>query len=349
MERNTEQFKMLDLMLRPAFYVQEGLIRHVNPAAQRLLLTVDTPIAPLLASGQEEYTQFTDCMQLQLQIGGQLLDATVIRRDQGEIFLPDSTSSQEQFRVLSLASMQLREPLAGLTTITEQLFADATSMAAAQANRRLHQMLRIMSNMSDAQRFSQPECCRMEYTEIRGFLQEILDKADTLLENIGIRIHAKFPQEEIYVPLDREQMERSLYNLLSNAAKYSAPGSPICVELREKNHRLHLSVTSQAIGGASRNFYDHLLREPGLEDPNHGLGLGLLLVRSTAANHGGAVLIDQPAPNHTRVTMTLQIRHNDSFQVKSPVIYLDYTGERDHGLFELADVLPAELYYNDKA
>ena len=349
MDINKDHLEMLDLMLRPAFCVENGVIRYINTAAAPLLLAKDQPILPLLAAGQQEYAEFTDCMQLQLRIGGHLLDATVIRKDRMDIFLPDTVSAEEQFRVLSLASMQLREPLAGLTAITEQLFAEASPLQAAQANRRLHQMLRIMANMSDVQRFSQPERCRMEYTEICGFLEEILEKAGNLLENIHIRIDSQLPREDIYVPLDREQVERSVYNLLSNATKYSPSESNIRVQLTQKEQRLYLSVTSQnLVGTNARNFYDRFLREPMLEDPIHGLGLGLLLVRSTAANHGGAVLIDQPEANTTRVTMTLQIRHKDTHQLHSPMIPMDYSGERDHALFELADILPAELYCIDK-
>lgn len=349
MDINKERSEMLDLMLRPAFLVEDGIIRHINPAAGHLLLTTGQPIAPLLSSGREEYPEFTGCLQLKLCIGTQLLDTTVIHRDGVDIFLPDSISTEEQFRILSLASMQLREPLAGLNAIVERVLPDADPMYAAQANRRIHQLLRIMSNMSDAQRFSRRESCRMEYTEICGFLEEILEKADMLLENIQIRIHSQLPQTCIYTLLDREHLERAVYNLLSNAAKYSQPGGPIRVHLSQKGQRLHLSVTGQSAHTiSSKDYYDQFLREPSLENPSQGLGLGLVLVRSAAANHGGAVLIDQPDGSSTRVTMTLEIRHRETSQVNSPIIRVDYAGERDHGLFELADVLPAELYRMDK-
>ena len=68
------------------------------------------------------------------------------------------------------------------------------------------------------------------------------------------------------------------------------------------------------------------------------------LVRSAAAAHGGAVLIDQPAGCGTRVTLTLALRKNEPGMLRSPVMRVDYTGERDHALVELSDCLPAELY-----
>ena len=72
----------------------------------------------------------------------------------------------------------------------------------------------------------------------------------------------------------------------------------------------------------------------------------MALVRLAAAVHGGTVLIDHPQKNGTRVTLTLSIRHDRIAKTRSPVLHIDYTGERDHALVELADVLPAKLYEN---
>ena len=74
----------------------------------------------------------------------------------------------------------------------------------------------------------------------------------------------------------------------------------------------------------------------------------MVLVRTAAASHGGAVLIDQPDGGGARVTMTMAIRRNTSGTLRSPVLRVDYTGEQDHALVELADCLPASLYGKEK-
>lgn len=348
MEINKETLEMLDLMLQPAFLVENGVIRHINQAAAHLPLTEGQPFLPLLCSAQEDYADFSDIMQLRLQVDHQIMDASVLRREYGDVFILQLPANAETFRVLSLASMQLREPLAGLIAITERLLPDATPTHEMQASRRIHQILRILSNMSDVQRFGIPEGCRLEYTEICCFLEEILDKADGLLESIHTRIQHRLPNTPIYTLLDREQLERAVYNLLSNAAKFSPSDAPIQVALTQKGQRLHLSVASATEGTAAGDYYDRFLREPALEDPSHGMGLGLVLVRCVAANHGGAVLIDRPDKQHTRVTLTLAINHSQDCNVRSPILRLDYAGERDHALLELSDVLPAEVYRTDK-
>ena len=92
------------------------------------------------------------------------------------------------------------------------------------------------------------------------------------------------------------------------------------------------------------NIYDRYKRQPGLEEGRFGIGLGMVLVRSAATIHGGTVLVDQPAAGGTRVTMTMAIRKNTDGVLRSPVMHVDYSGEWDHMLIELADGLPAPLY-----
>lgn len=345
MELATEKIEMLNLMLRPAFWVKDGIIRHINPAAAFLQLSEGQRVTALISSEQEEYAQFFEgCLHLALCIGERNTGVMVTHLDGGHLFLPDMQSTPSQFQTLSLAAMQLREPLAGLMAITEQAIPEEKSEYAAMANRRIHQLLRIIGNMSDVQRFHDPAACRMEYTEICGFLEELLDKADSLLSHIGIRIASQIPKESIYTLLDREQLERAVYNMLSNAAKYGRAGESVQVQLTHRGSKLYLSVLSSGESRSQSSFYDRFLREPSLEEAGHGIGLGMVLIRSAAVNHGGALLIDRPTEDSTRITMSLAIHHGKGDLVRSPIMRIDYAGEQDHGLLELSDVLPAELY-----
>ena len=93
-------------------------------------------------------------------------------------------------------------------------------------------------------------------------------------------------------------------------------------------------------------MFQRYLRQPGIEDGRFGMGLGMVLIRSAAARHGGTVLIDQPNGTGTRVSMTITISQ-DTASLRSPVLRVDYSGEQDHGLVELADCLPLDAYYQN--
>ncbi len=347
-----ENIAMLDLMQHPAFRVEDGVITHVNPAASRYLIAAGSRIAPLICAGAEEYAAFTDgCLYLTLQIGSERLGASVVHMDGSDLFMLEQQPEQPELRAMALAALELREPLAGVMTVTDRLFPmipqgdPAAQIYAAQVNRRLFQMLRIVSNMSDAILYTQPGGANMEYLEVGSFFEELFAAAAVLVSHTGLTLRFTGIRETVCTLADREKLERAVYNILSNAMKYSPSGGIIDARLVRRDKRLYLSVTDCGSGCQSAGDpYSRFRREPALESSRSGIGLGLVLVRAVAALHGGAVLFDQPKGHGTRVTMTMEICQAKSTQVRSPVLSIDYAGERDHGLLELADVLPAELY-----
>ena len=49
-----------------------------------------------------------------------------------------------------------------------------------------------------------------------------------------------------------------------------------------------------------------------------------------------------------RITLSMQVRQSKDTGVRSPILHIDYAGERDHGLIELSDVLPAAAFDTDQ-
>ena len=91
-------------------------------------------------------------------------------------------------------------------------------------------------------------------------------------------------------------------------------------------------------------IHSRYLRQPGIEDGRYGIGLGMVLIRAAALAHGGTVLMEHPADSGTRITMTLEIRQTSTGYMRSPILMPDYGAERDHGLIEFSQFLPADLY-----
>lgn len=351
MEARNEINTMLQLIPQPAFLVEQGMISQVNSAAVGCLFQVGQDILPLILCGAEEYAEFTGgCLYLTLQLGNQRMGASVAKLDGKDIFTLEQAADTPQLQALALAAMELREPLGGILSLTDQMLPDIAQenplrqQQATQMNHRLHQLLRIVSNMSDAAQYATNPLPLTEHIEICGFVEEFLKKAAALTEVTGIQLEFELPRGTIFILANADKLERAIYNLLSNAFKHAPAGSTVQVKLVHKNRRLYLSVTNQNTGDTlPGNLFNRFLREPSLEDSRNGMGLGMVLVRETAALHGGAVLAEQ-TENLTRITMTLQVRQSKNTQLRSPVIRIDYAGERDHGLLELSDVLPSSAY-----
>jgi signal transduction histidine kinase len=211
-------------------------------------------------------------------------------------------------------------------------------------NQSLMQMLRLVSNMSDISRYS--ASCRMEIRDADAFLLELFEKAQTLTGN---KVHLTFEglKHPIFTLVDPEQLERAVWNILSNCMKFLPESGTIHASLTQRNRFLQLTIEDSGSGIAQQvqsTLFQRYLRQPGIEDPRYGLGLGMSIVRTAAANHGGTVLVSPAKNGGTRITMTIAIRPDDSTTLRSPVFRPDYTGGFDHGLVELSDCLSSGLY-----
>lgn len=353
MEEKMQNIQILDLMDRAAFCAENGVITHVNAAAAHYLFRPGMQVASLLETGADEYASFTaGQLHLTLRKEDTSFGATIVRTHKDDIVLLEEAAGETQLRSLALAAAELRIPLSNAVAVADRMLPIVASQEdaalheyTAQLNRRIMQMQRIISNMSDCGDFDRPNAKAMECVDICNLLDEILSHAAQMLAQAGFTLEYSLPEQRIYTLAYPQKLERAVYNMLSNAAKFSPQGSTIVAQLAVRGTRLAFSVTDP--GACVQNpgdMFTRYLRQPGLEDPRFGLGLGMVLIRATATLHGGAVLVDHPTDNSTRVTMTMAVNRGKGTTVHSPVIRIDYAGERDHCLLELSDILPYSLY-----
>ena len=347
MEETKSTPDLLDLMVQPGFYAENGIILRLNAAAEGLMLSPGTDIRPLVESGLPEYQAFqSGCLYLRLRLGQNSMGASVIKQKGRDVFLLDTRECDSALQALSLAARELRDPLAAIMVSSNALQGDEAQLAL--LNRGLHQMLRIIGNMSDAGRA--PSASRQETMDMDALFREVFEKAAALAEADGVTIRYQGLDKSVLSLADREQLERAVLNLLSNALKFAPDGGAIDAGLTLSGKMLRLSIRDNGPGFAQNllgSVYNRYLRQPCIEEGRNGLGLGMVLVRTAAASHGGAVLIDQPDGGGARVTMTMAIRRNTSGTLRSPVLRVDYTGEQDHALVELSDCLPPSLYQKE--
>lgn len=359
MERKESNSGILDLMIQPAFTVKDGVVDQVNEAAKQYFVESGAAIADLLLTGKAEYAELEEgCLYLTLTVAGLPCGASVRRMEGYDVFTIEQEADQSELQAMALAAQELRIPLSNVMTVADQLFpvADDNEDAASktqvsQINRGLFQMLRIISNMADAYRYSQQTEAQKTVTNITALYEEIFRKSGELLNQAGVQLHFENLKQDVFSLADEEKLERAVHNMISNAVKFSQKGSAIHAQLSRKNNMLLLTIQDSGNGMADEirgNVHTRFRRQPGLEDSRFGIGLGMVMIRSAAAAHGGAVLIDHPEGCGTRITMSLPICQPTDRVVHASMLQIDYAGERDHALIELSEVLPSAAYVAKK-
>lgn len=98
--------------------------------------------------------------------------------------------------------------------------------------------------------------------------------------------------EEILVTGDRSLITRALVNLLDNAVKYGAAGTPITVGMVRDEGCVRADVSNRGEpipADQLGRIFASFTRAPGRERMSDGVGLGLAFVHAVAARHGGTV------------------------------------------------------------
>ena len=347
MEQANQLPGMMDLIIRPAFAVIDGMIQYRNAAAQQCMIPENAPVAELLKDSEDEYREFSGgCLYLTLWIEDQPFGASVTRMDGFDVFILEDEAEEPQLQALALAAKELRAPLSNLMIAADRLQAKGTPEIQL-LEKNLYHMLRLIGNMSDAARYAQQTVPHQQLQDVPAFIAEIFEKAALLAEQAGVTLVFTNHCDTVISLMDSEKLERGIYNMLSNAIKFSECGNRIDASLSRKGNKLFLTVTDYGRGIPSDimgSVFSRHLRQAGMEESRHGIGLGMFMIRSAASAHGGTVLIEKGKESGTKLTITLAIRKDLRGNLSSPLLRPDYAGELDHGLIELADVLPADAF-----
>ena len=359
MDRESDAMGMLDLMVSPSFCVKDNKIVKCNAAAESLLFAPGMEIYPLLATGKEEYAEFTSgCLYLTLSVSNCPWGASVTRHGDWDVFVLEEDADRAELQAMALAARELREPLSTIMATAELMFPMSAlendpelRERASRLNRGLYQMLRILGNMSDAGDFSTPSASELQIQDMNALFAEFFEKIRSLIEPTGMTLRFENLSQPLLSLASRDKLERAVLNIISNAMKFTPADGTIDAVLARCGNQLRLTVRDNGEGisdSVRGSIHTRFRRQSGREDGRYGIGLGMVLIRSAAAIHGGTVLIDHPEGAGTRITMTLKIRQNTGGAFRSAPRLPDYAGELDHGLIELSEVLPHGLYSTEK-
>lgn len=105
----------------------------------------------------------------------------------------------------------------------------------------------------------------------------------------------KFPESPCYFPYDKVRIDQVFDNILSNAIKFSPPGSPIEIEGTLQNTNFQFRIRDRGIGmspGELGRVFDKFYRAGVSTASSSGLGLGMAIVKGIIESHGGEIWLE---------------------------------------------------------
>ncbi len=230
---------------------------------------------------------------------------------------------QMKIQFFTNISHELRTPLTLIISPLEQLLRENA------ANRTLQKTLTLMyqnagkllTMISQLLDFRKSEAGLMkvqaEKTDIGLFVQEILLSFKPLAEQHKISLEYEQGREPLETWIDHDQMEKVMYNLLSNAFKFTPDGGKVAIQLRKTaDSSVEISVSDTGPGILTEDM-ERIFNpfHQGAQQPGRtlfaGTGIGLSLVKSIIDQHGGSIRVqNQNGVGNTGAVFTVTLPGN---------------------------------------
>jgi signal transduction histidine kinase len=153
--------------------------------------------------------------------------------------------------------------------------------------------------------FTRPVELKLEETDLRELLDEVLDAARPSITKAGLELRVDLPSEFPPVYVDRQLIHQGVLNLLLNASEFTNPGGRITLSLRRSGDSAVIAVADSGKGISAEDqkkiFQLFFTTRPG------GTGIGLANTFRFVQLHNGRIEFDSEAGRGTTFRIELPL------------------------------------------
>lgn len=218
------------------------------------------------------------------------------REQQARMEAQRANCAKDQF--LATLSHELRTPLNAILGWTSlmasgQLDADSTRKALGIIERNTRVQAQLIEDLLDISRIVTGKL-RLDIKPVsfRAVVNAAVESVRPVAEQSDVRLEVAL-DEDATVHGDQARVQQVVWNLLTNAIKFTPAGGWIRVTASREGDRIRATVSDSG-AGISPEFlpyvFDRFSQEDGAATREHaGLGIGLSIVRHVVELHGGTV------------------------------------------------------------
>ena len=210
--------------------------------------------------------------------------------------------SDIKLRFFTNISHELRTPLTLIAGPVEQVLKNDKLPADAReqlvvVERNTSRMLRLVNQILDFRKIQNKKMkMQVQRVDVVAFVRKVMDNFEAVAEEHRIDFLFETEKEHLYLWVDADKLEKIVFNLLSNAFKYTPNGKMITIFIREDEEIVSIGVQDQGIGIAENKKKSLFVRFENLVDKNlfnqASTGIGLSLVKELVEMHQATISVD---------------------------------------------------------
>jgi len=213
-----------------------------------------------------------------------------------------SNRAKDEF--LAIVSHELRNPLSAILGWARLLRRDTLSPEKSQKavetiERNALAQSQLIDDLLDVSRIISGKL-RLEVRPVSfgDVVQAAIDSARLAIDAKQLRLRTVLASDALSLMGDPTRLQQVVWNLLSNAARFTPKGGSIQIVLRRVESVLELEVSDTG-DGIPASFLPHIFdrfrqADPSTTRAHGGLGLGLSIARNLVEMHGGTISAHSP-------------------------------------------------------
>jgi PAS domain S-box-containing protein len=263
----------------------------------------------------ERYQRFVNLVAGQIAASIANAQAYAEERRRAEILAELDRAKTDFF---SNVSHEFRTPLTLMLGPAEDALADQDTSAAnrervAVIHRNALRLLKLVNTLLD---FSRIEAGRTDAsfapTDVGALTADLASVFRSAFERAGVELVVDSPPLAAPVYLDRDMWEKIVFNLLSNALKFTFAGM-VAVTVRQTDGAAELVVRDTGTGIPANelpHLFERFHRVKGARGRSfEGSGIGLALVQELVKLHGGTIRVTSMVDQGTTFTVSIPLGH----------------------------------------
>ncbi len=157
-----------------------------------------------------------------------------------------------------------------------------------------YKLLKLINNLLDLNKLEEGKMrLKLKNVNLVEFIPPLLASAKALADQKQIRLYCQNPPHPVDLTIDPDQFEKVVFNLLSNALKFTNKGGKITIYIEEQDHMVTMTVEDTGIGipdNMLETIFDRFSQVDGSKSrAQEGTGIGLALTREIVLVHKGTI------------------------------------------------------------